>query len=149
MKPFDLEKALAGEPVKLHNGKKAIIYANIEQYFVESPLKGVIVSDDNSYEEFEWTLQGKLFVNSENKYDIVGMWEEPRPTINVTLPCPLKEPQPDMWFITSTFTVTQSTYSSDTTKEKTVSEEILEQGLYFASREDAQIWLDTLKNNRK
>lgn len=40
MKPFDLAKALSGESVKLRDGSKATIYANIEQYEVEYPVKG-------------------------------------------------------------------------------------------------------------
>lgn len=143
MKPFNLNAALNKEP-----------FTQIKSINSDQPLKCYII--------------GKSLINTSDQYYIIQredstltevslftletyykMYEEPRPTINVTLPCPLKEPQPDMWFITSSFTVTQSTYSSDTTKEKTVSEEMLKQGLYFATREDAQAWLNTLKNSRR
>lgn len=33
MKPFDLEKALAGEPVVLHNGSKAILYYRVPDHY--------------------------------------------------------------------------------------------------------------------
>lgn len=134
MKPFDLEKALAGEPISFKGFKSYLHCSKKEKhiYIVESDITGTIWSPVTINELTECT-----------------MWEEQRPTINVTLPCPLKEPQPNMWYITSIFTVTQSTYSENSDKEKTVSNWILEKGLYFATKEDAQIWLDTLKNNRK
>lgn len=134
MKPFDLEKALAGEPISF-NEEKCYVHASksSEGYFL-----------------LEFVNTGKVRMVKMSHLERYGQeWKEPRPTVTLTLPCPLKEPQPNMWYITSIFTVTQSTYSENSDKERTVSNWILEKGLYFATKEDAQIWLDTLQNNRK
>lgn len=99
MKPFNLQEALEGKPVMLRNGSKAIIYANIEQYKVDFPLKGLVYTDDNTYDELEWTLEGDFYENCSDDRDIVYMWEEIRPTVTLTLPCPLEEPRDKMWYI--------------------------------------------------
>lgn len=137
--PFDLEKALNGEPVMLRNGSKAIILEQVGDtligYFDEcSPLA--------------WKLNGyvSLYVNPD--HEIVGMWKEPvSKTVTVTLPRPLKEPKEDMWFINTTGTVTRSTYNKTTSP--VYWDECFNAGFYFSSKEDAQAWLDTMRNSRK
>lgn len=89
MKPFDLEKALAGEPVVLRDGHKAIVY-----YYVPDeiklddegtpetfPLKGMKFDQDGYLlnSSVEWRKDGR-FRSSESDSDIVGMWEEPKLT---------------------------------------------------------------------
>lgn len=53
MKPFDLNAALTGKPVKLRNDQKAIIYYRIpDEYLFESgesavyPLYGIVFTKD-------------------------------------------------------------------------------------------------------
>ncbi|HGO5853582.1 TPA: pyruvate kinase [Mannheimia haemolytica] len=148
-KPFDLEKVLAGEPVKLRNGTKAIVYSNVSNLCKTGlPLKGLAYSNrdqkytDSSY--YSWTLEGKFFSGDrgEHENDIVGMWEEPRPTVTLTLPCPLKEPRDEMWFISSRFTIIKSAGDGGSKK-------FLEEGRYFASEYDAQEWLNAMRNSSR
>lgn len=87
MRPFDLNAALAGEPVKLRNGSKAYVLAKIPDNLkydkdkeVPYPLVGIIMGKDDyiSDSHVRWTLKGGCyFTNEPLRNDIVGMWEEP------------------------------------------------------------------------
>lgn len=81
--PFNLEKALQGEPVMLRNGLKAYIkYTAPSEYTGEYPLKGYIIDPDSSegITSESWTLAGKEFtLEVEYDGDIIGMWKEPEP----------------------------------------------------------------------
>ncbi|MBE2898120.1 hypothetical protein KRX11_10230 [Pasteurellaceae bacterium TAE3-ERU1] len=84
MKPFDLEKALAGEPVKLHGGHKAFILGVIpDTYKCDYKLLGYFIDESGSVWNGSWNEQGELR-NSfmKEKFNIVGMWEEPNRIIN-------------------------------------------------------------------
>lgn len=86
MKPFDLEKALAGEPVQLRDGRKAKLIFKIPDELVFSdglrqayPLLGFIYKRSGElYNAKEyWSLDGGYMLGSdEDEYDIVGLWEE-------------------------------------------------------------------------
>ena len=71
--------------------------------------------------------------------------EQPK-TITITLPCPLEKPQNGMWFIDE-LRVEKSSYTDD--NQDAINEDLLEAGCYFATKEDAQAWIDALKNNRR
>lgn len=147
MKPFDLEKALAGEPVVTRKGEKAFILSNLNNledkgFIPDYPLVGII---QNRCDLFWWTLDGRISLkNNEALGDIVGMWEEPRPTVTLTLPCPLKEPQENMWFIDNDFIIVKSMFSNAPFAKR-----FLSQGRCFASEEDAQAWLDAMRDSRR
>lgn len=88
MKQFDLEKALAGEPVKLRNGSKAILYYRVPDHYtlddglkITFPLIGIIFYEDGTVESPNacWKDNGK-FTSTISGKDIVGMWEEPKLT---------------------------------------------------------------------
>lgn len=89
MKPFDLKKALAGEPVVLRDGHKAIVYYCVPDEItlddegtpVTFPLKGMKFDQDGYLvnSSVEWRKDGR-FRCSESDSDIVGMWEEPKLT---------------------------------------------------------------------
>ena len=89
MKPFDLKKALAGEPVVLRDGHKAIVYYCVPDEIklddegtpVSFPLKGMKFDQDGYLinSSVEWHKDGR-FRCSESDSDIVGMWEEPELT---------------------------------------------------------------------
>lgn len=89
MKPFDLTKALAGEPVVLRDGHKAIVYYCVPDEIklddegapVPFPLKGMKFDQDGYLlnSSIEWRKDGR-FRCSESDSDIVGMWEEPKLT---------------------------------------------------------------------
>lgn len=86
MKPFDLEKALAGEPVQLRDGRKAKLIFKIPDELVfsgglrpEYPLLGFIYKHNGELHHAKeyWSLDGGYMLGSdEDEYDIVGLWEE-------------------------------------------------------------------------
>lgn len=150
MKPFDLEEALAGEPVKLRNGRKAYILGSLNTlidkgFNADYPLIGIIYADPHIK---LWTLDGRISLqNNEAIGDIIGMWEEPRPTVTLTLPCPLKEPREDMYRLSDDIII-KSSYKIEK-PEGTYSKRAMNNGLYFATESDTQAWLDALKNSRR
>lgn len=83
MKPFDLEEALAGEPVKLRDGRKAFVKVIIKQpkglehyAVIGHALNGI-------HEEFlHWATNGNCMPDDISDDDIVGMWEKPKRYIN-------------------------------------------------------------------
>lgn len=83
MKPFDLQEALNGAPVKLRNGNKAFIFKNIQNtpivdFDVDYPLIGMLHNHPRVY---VWSLSGKISLSNDcAPGDIVGMWEEPELT---------------------------------------------------------------------
>lgn len=102
MKAFNLELALAGNPVRLRNGAKAFILADVSTLFencvADYPLKGAVssVSNPNAYVcSDHWTRAG---LNQSEDFYIIGMWED-EPTqeqilekaynenLKVTFPC--------------------------------------------------------------
>ena len=87
MKPFNLEKALVGEPVVLRGGRKAFVLCDLKQRFKylrsNKQLIGVVATENNS-DMFEhtarWYDTGEYLSDDdgcESDYDITGMWEEP------------------------------------------------------------------------
>lgn len=85
MKPFNLEEALKGAPVKLRNGCKAYVLVNVKDLFpstdTDYPLIGVhaFSYDNNEFDADErWESTGKSIGHryGDNSYDIVSMWEE-------------------------------------------------------------------------
>lgn len=87
MKPFNLEKALVGEPIVLRGGRKAFVLCDLKQRFKypqsNKQLIGVVATENNS-DMFEhtarWYDTGEYLSDDggcESDYDIAGMWEEP------------------------------------------------------------------------
>lgn len=136
MKPFNLEKALAGEPISFKGFKSYLHCSKKEEHFyiVESAVSNTVWSPVNIEELVECT-----------------MWEEPRPTVTLTLPCPLEKPRNEMWFIDIDLSVRPHSREPDEVLGALhpAIRKRFDQGLYFASKEDAQAWVDALKNNRK
>lgn len=154
MKPFNLEEALSGKPVQLRGGNKVLIIEDLSTRTLLHPKKefcliGFIINK-TGYLDMPaqyWRKNGRFLENQDSPWDIVGMYEEPRPTVTLTLPCPLKEPQEKMWLISEEFNVYESSYSERCITN--LSNDWFSQGRYFASKEDAQAWVNALKNNRK
>lgn len=82
MSTFDLEKALAGELVRLRNGNKARIFYRVpDEYTFENethtayPLKGIILSNDNKLISIDecWRDDG-TYGSPNNGKDIVCMF---------------------------------------------------------------------------
>ncbi|KGQ27273.1 hypothetical protein P9057_11695 [Gallibacterium anatis] len=91
MKPFNLEEALSGKPVKLRNGNKAFIkYVHTEDeiklFNIRFPLGGYAIERDGTsgklycYPYF-WKIDGRFSDYDEgfSVFDIVEMWEDPKP----------------------------------------------------------------------
>lgn len=100
MKSFDLEKALAGEPVRLRDGRKAMfVYRTPEGIeFTDSkeniyPVLGIIYDDfGRVVHRSWWTVDGRYESgNYDNRLDAVGMWEE---TLESTIRKAYKESLP-------------------------------------------------------
>ncbi|EJZ80319.1 pyruvate kinase [Pasteurella multocida] len=157
MKAFDLEKALAGEPVVLRNGHKAFIVKHIPEEHIkkeECELIGYLVEGLKFQSCATWTKDGKYNpCFSSHIYDIVGMYEEPRPTVTLTLPCPLKDVAvgDDIYILTS-YSYENNGVPVILERKHNNSTEIwnaINFGLAFKTKEDAQTWLDAMKNTRR
>ncbi|WP_458118753.1 pyruvate kinase [Mannheimia haemolytica] len=153
MKPFNLEEALAGKPVRLRDGRKAHVKYEIHEKYSGGSLyliSGYIVNKTGKKAEaVSWTKRGKFYdlANCFDNYDILGMWEEPKqPRIKVDLPAPLKEPREGMFYI-EFGTIYQSKWKENEMIDNE-QEAILTRGGYYATAEDAQEWLNAMKNNR-
>ena len=156
MKPFNLEAALQGEPVQLRNGCKAIVYYKIPKEFTYDsdtstpyPLRGLTfnikgnLSDSSCY----WCEDGKCHPNSENPKDIIGMWEEPTPTVTLTLPKPFKPKKGEQYFTIVAKSIYQSLSVGDTCNFGTPTDnDLINQGNAFKKEEDAQAWIDAMRD---
>lgn len=98
MKEFDLKAALNGEPVMLRSGCKAIIYYKVpdEYKFADNkstlyPLKGLVFDIDGNLASsaMYWYESGKFSNKTDHSLDIIGMWEEPKISVE-DLPKPFK-----------------------------------------------------------
>lgn len=157
MKQFNLEEALAGEPVRLRDGSKAIIYYCVPDEFkidedgtLDSfPVKGMIF-DEEGYilkSTVSWRKNGK-YRSSEASEDIIGMWEDvidPK-----DLPKPFKPKLGEYYYrITSktifdTLNIREKRYSDPEYDDKAVN-----QGNCFRTREDAQKWLNFMESMKE
>ncbi|MDG6346173.1 hypothetical protein Q7469_11510 [Glaesserella parasuis] len=144
--PFNLDKALKGEPVMTREGNKAYIkYCLPEEYKNGFPLGGYIINSKASINHYSWSLTGKAVeIKCNHPQDIIGMWkDEPvSNTVTLPLPCPLKEPQDKMWIVT---------YGGAELSllDKTISAELFDKRIFFGSKEDAQAWFDAMRDNRR
>lgn len=89
--PFNLERALAGEPVKLKNGEMGFILHNIESLMYSNyPLIGV----DSNGEPLHWDKNGICGSGAiGGELNIIGMWKESKqiePSVD-GLPKPIRE----------------------------------------------------------
>lgn len=86
MKPFDLNDALSGKPVKLRGGSKAYVVGLLPNAIkTDYALLGVTVRNDKSGDLIIastgcWTIEGLAsLITDEHQFDIIGMWEEEEP----------------------------------------------------------------------
>ena len=147
--PFDLERALAGEPVKLRNGKKAYVkYIMPPEYKGSYPISGYIIdpSSANEIESNSWTLDGMGCVpTGVYSLDIISMWKDPESVSNnvtVTLPRALKEPQDEMWVV-----YPYGCFISDYHKD--IPADVFKKRPFFASIADAKAWFEAMRDSRK
>lgn len=149
MKEFNLEAALNGEPVELRDGRKAFIFKNIMDtsvlgYKPDYPLIGMV--QDNSMVH-TWTLDGRILMSNDcSNGDIVGMWEEPKNSIE-DLPKPFKPKKGEIYYYIHPHETNFYLDVYETTFNDCRFDEILsDTGNCFRTKEDAQKWLDFMKS---
>ena len=131
MKPFDLQEALNGAPVRLRNGCKAFIFKNIQNtpivdFDVDYPLIGML---HNHTTVHVWSLSGKIALGNDcAPGDIVGMWEEPKLTSEQVLEKAYQENLPLDAIGKKAFVIAK-------TKDGDYVMQCGEDNLYFASNE--------------
>lgn len=150
MKKFDLEKALMGKPVKLRNGQKAIIYycTPAEIKFDETtpdtfPLKGMVFDNKGYLDDSSvtWRCNGR-FRYSEDDWDIIGMWEEPKISIEY-LPKSFKPKSGDKYYYINEDGISiVRCYDEDDDSDVGMAEN----AQCYRTKEDAQKWLDFMKS---
>ncbi|WP_374091768.1 hypothetical protein [Pasteurella multocida] len=134
MKEFNLEKALAGEPFQCKRTKHKFYYLGDASKLGSELIFPIVLYNATTDETINIAIEH--FIN-EN----YGMYEEPRPTVTLTLPCPLAELQEEVfWFDAS------GVYK---TSINDASWGYLDVGRYFATEDDALAWFDALRNSRK
>ena len=144
MKEFNLDAALNGEPVKLACGRKAYILYDLSRYpkllkhANRRPLNGLVMSDckENDCYPANWLLDGK---NSFDQDDVIGMWEEPKISIE-DLPKPFRPEIGDEFFYLSVGTIQYCSFYSD------INADLIRNGQCFKTKEDAKKWLDFMKS---
>lgn len=149
MKKFDLKAALNGEPVVLRDGRKAFVLCDVTDYFnitSESGrligVKGNIKSNDVFFGTVSWTTSGHYYESHDkHKYDIIGMWEEPKISIE-DLPKPFNPKDGDKYFYFSENGVERVTFCETDDSDTGLAEN----GQCFRTEEDAQKWLDFMKS---
>ena len=149
MKEFNLDAALNGEPVKLRSGHKAIILNDARNYFKntrsnEEVLIGFVSDIDNQDKLLyhgAWTSDGSWISNFVDEFDIIGMWEEPKISIE-DLPKPFKPKDGESYFYITGGIVE---YEDDYWDSNKFDKSSAERGGCYRTREDAQKWLDFMK----
>lgn len=150
MKKFDLKAALAGYPVMLRNGCKAIIYYKVPDEYkladnkpVLHPLKGLVfdVNGNLASSAMYWRASGKFGSEKDHSLDIIGMWEEPKISIE-DLPKPFEPKNGDKYFYFSENGVERVTFCETDDSDTGLAEN----GQCFRTEEDAQKWLDFMKS---
>ncbi|MCT8823532.1 hypothetical protein KZ326_04055 [Glaesserella parasuis] len=147
--PFNLDKALKGEPVMTREGNKAYIkYCLPEEYKNGFPLGGYIINSKASINHYSWSLTGKAVeIECSHPEDIIGMWKEPDSepksvkSVNA-LPASLTKPQDGMYYLNEC-----GVYPSAYGKEMDIN--IFNQRVYFASEQDGRDWFNAMKNTYK
>lgn len=151
MKAFDLEKALAGEPVMLKDGSKAFVKFSVpiepkENNFAD--IVGFKISG-NEFVVKEWDSSGVARF-AEHCDSIVGMWEEPRPTVTLTLPCPLKKiEQGQRVYFLNQGNFLNPIGSIIFNEDHICDCQLFKNGGLFANKQDAQAWLDAMRDSRR
>lgn len=148
MKEFNLDAALNGEPVILRNGKKAVVKYNLlneveklEVRDAEHPLIGYRF-DGIYINTTSWSLTGKSVHLATMEYDIIGMWEEPKVSIE-DLPKPFTpEETQHYYYINGGYIECEDEYWETNSFDRNTAKN----GNCFRTKEDAQKWLDFMKS---
>ena len=149
MKEFNLDAALNGEPVRLRDGRKAIIYHRVPDIYthkngvkVTYPVVGMTFNTDGTVDNpcAAWMANGR-FTSGWCGKDIVGMYEEPKISIE-DLPKPFKPKDGEpFYYIYCGKIYCDHEYSESSPSYKSFSQN----GQCYRTEEDAQKWLDFMK----
>lgn len=143
MKEFNLDAALNGEPVMLRDGSKAFIFKNIKNtnvldFKADYPLIGMI---HNHAAVQTWALDGRISLSNDcANGDIVGMWEEPKISIE-DLPKPFKPKHCEEYVYIAGNKVFHRISIND---DFDIS--LAESGQCYRTEENAQKWIDFMKS---
>lgn len=150
MKEFNLDAALNGEPVMLRNGCKGVVYYKIPKEYVFSdgsnsafPLKGLIFDEDGFIKDssYFWTDNGFCNHESYHPNDIIGMWEEPKISIE-DLPKPFKPQETESYYYINGGCIG---YRNEYRYSNLFDRYAAENGNCFSTRECAEMWLKLMK----
>lgn len=149
MKEFNLDAALNGEPVRLRDGRKAIIYHRVPDIYthkngvkVTCPVVGMTFNTDGTVDNpcAAWMANGR-FTSGWCGKDIVGMYEEPKISIE-DLPKPFKPKEDDEYFYINGGIIE---YENEFWNSSDFDIKTSKRGGCFRTKEDAQKWLDFMK----
>lgn len=147
MKKFDLDAALNGEPVMLRNGYKAYIKYNlldeIKSLNVKIgmyPLVGYRL-ECNYINNTSWDVLGISKYRATREYDIIGMWEEPKISIE-DLPKPFKPQETESYYYINGGCIG---YRNEYRYSNLFDRYTAENGNCFSTRECAEMWLKLMK----
>lgn len=159
MKPFNLEEALAGKICVTRDGRIALITFDKTQLNIETdfPIVGYICEQGVwSNSEYEWGKEGNYSLAGKSRSDLVGMWEEPQPEVTVTVPAPLKEVIEGQaaWYygygsIPNINIFETSFHNILFNPDNNFYQYLLETGQLFATKEDAEAFLEAMKGARR
>ena len=146
MKKFDLEAALNGEPVKLRNGRKAVVQLDLTEVganlLTEYPLRGYVLEKEG-IDPTCWNKEGKyIFDKGDHINDIVEMWEEPKISIE-DLPKPFKPKNGESYYYICGRTIGYISQYAEGSPFDSLSDQ---NGQCFRTKEDAQKWMDFMKS---
>ena len=148
MKEFNLDAALNGEPVMLRNGGKAVVKYNllneVEKLEVRDtayPLIGYRF-DGIYINTTSWSLIGKSVHWATMEYDIIGMWEEPKISVE-DLPKPFRPKDGEPYFYINAGVIEREREFWGTNSFDIA---VAEKGNCFRTKEDAQKWLNFMKS---
>lgn len=162
--PFDLERALAGEPVITRDNCKAYVQAMIEQSEELMYYTLIGYGFNGIHKEFlHWDKNGLSLKDDISCNDIVGMWKDPEPkTVTLTLPCPVLNSEIGKTYYTPIITdvdgydpdghfsdITEWVVDNEDGHIDWQSQHRLEEGLVFETKDDVKTWLDAMKDNRR
>ena len=148
MKEFDLRASLNGEPVMLKNGQKAFVkfnllddVENLESRDAVYPLFGYRFENNYVY-TISWDLSGQSVHWVTSEYNIVGMWEEPKISIE-DLPKPFKPNNGESYYYICGRTIGYISKYAEISPFDNLS---AKNGQCFSTKEDAQKWIDFMKS---
>lgn len=151
MKQFDLNEALIkNKSVKLRNGQRATL-TKIDLDYMGFHIYGELEKGGDE----RWMLDGTCGYYDNHPLDIIGMWED-EPEFKLPKPVRKLEKGKNYYFINidlddyyeDMFTVDVEEINGYLLN-KCKYNELFEHGQLFETKEDAQAWLDFMKNYGK